>query len=485
MAFQTTTDLVAALRARKVSAVELLDAAIARIESGDARLNAVVVRDFERARTQALAADAALARGEQGALLGVPMTVKESFNVAGLATTWGIPGTEAGRAQGDAVGVARLKAAGAVVLGKTNVSTNLGDWQCFNPVYGLTRNPWDPARTPGGSSGGAAAALAAGFVPLELGSDLGGSLRVPAHCCGIFAHKPTLGLVPVRGHAPPGAPDLSIALDGDLGVAGPLARSADDLTLALDVLAGPDDAQALAYRLTLPPPRRTRLRDYKVLVLTEHPRLPLADEVRAGIERYADGLRRVGCVLGQSSAKFPDLATIGDTFTRLLMSFIGAGLPEGAYRRLAAKAANLPAGDADDERLRALSIVASHREWMSAQRTRLQLSHQCRELFRDWDLVLCPVLPLPAIAHDQAEMELRRIDIDGRSFPYAAQAAWLGMASVCGLPATVMPIGTGVSGLPIGIQIIGPYLEDRSTLGFAALAEREFGGFAPPPGWTI
>src|SRR5436190_11003530 len=245
--------LLAALAARQISAVELTDHAIARIEGLDARINAVVVRDFERARAAAAQADKALAAGERRPLLGLPMTVKEAFNVAGLPTTWGFPRGKDWRPAEDALIVARAKAAGAIVLGKTNVPVALADWQSYNDIYGTTNNPWDLGRTPGGSSGGSAASLAAGYVPLELGSDIGGSLRVPAHYCGVFAHKPTYGLVPTRGHTPPNVPPLPV--DIDLAVVGPMARSAADLALALDVIAGPDDPQASAYRLALPPPR--------------------------------------------------------------------------------------------------------------------------------------------------------------------------------------------------------------------------------------
>ncbi len=209
-----------------------------------------MVRDFDRARAAAIEADRALARGERQPLLGIPMTVKEAFNVAGLPTTWGLPGMKEIPVTEDAVAIRRLKAAGAIVLGKTNVPAMLADWQTFNPVYGITNNPWDVARTPGGSSGGAAAALAAGFVSIEIGSDLNNSLRSPAHCCGIFAHKPTHGVVPMRGFAPPGVPVLSIGTDLDLGVIGPMARIAGDLAIALDVLAGPDDDKATAYQLS-------------------------------------------------------------------------------------------------------------------------------------------------------------------------------------------------------------------------------------------
>jgi amidase len=482
--YPTTATLAAALRARRVSAVELLDHSVERIRNGDARLNAVVVRDFERARLAAIAADEALARGEPGALLGVPMTVKESFNVAGLATTWGIAGSPAAPAQNDAVAVARLKNAGAIILGKTNVPTNLGDLQTVNPRYGLTRNPWNLARTPGGSSGGAAAALAADFVSLELGSDLGGSLRFPAHCCGVFAHKPTHGLVPTRGHAPPGTPELSVGTDPDLAVVGPMARCASDLTLAFDVLAGPDEAQAIGYRLSLPAARHTRLSDFRVLVLEEHPAVPLSSEVRSSLNRLAENLRQAGCLVERSSPLLPDLGVASDTFAMLLLSYIGAGLPEPAYEALRSHSARMPEGADPGASQRLRALVASHREWVRADRVRTHLSHQWRQLFRTIDVVICPVLPTTAFAHDSAEMEQRRIDIDGRSIPYAAQGAWCGLATGCGLPATAMPIGVGASGLPVGIQIIGPYLEDRSTLAFAELAEREFGGFTPPPDYA-
>ena len=484
MGYLTATALAAALRSRQMSAAEALDAAIARIQARDGELNAVVVRDFERARIAAQAADAALARGEQRPLFGVPISVKESFNVAGLPTTWGIAGASRTPAQGDAVAVERLKRAGAIVLGKTNVSINLGDWQSVNPVYGLTRNPWDLARTPGGSSGGAAAALAAGFVPLELGSDLAGSLRVPAHCCGIFAHKPTHGLIPTRGHAPPGAPELSVNIDPDLVVVGPMARCAGDLALALELLAGPDEAQALGYRLSLPPARHTRLSEFKILVLDEHPLLPISDEVRSAIGRFSADLRRAGCDVQRTSPMLPDLAVLADTFNELLMPFIGADLPLATYNAIQQQTAQAPKNDGDRESMRLRAMVATFRDWISAHRKRIHLSHQWREFFRAWDLVLCPVLPMVAFAHDQRKMQERRIVVDGRPTAYSSLALWTSVATACGLPATAMPIGLGSSGLPVGIQIIGPYLEDRSTIGFAELAEREFGGFTPPPGYN-
>lgn len=481
MEFRTASELVAALRARQVSALELTEQAIAGIEAEDTRLNAIPVRDFERARQAAKAADAALAKGEGGALLGLPMTVKESFNIAGLPTTWGIPNTAKIPVTQDAVAVARLKAAGAVVLGKSNISMVLADWQASNPVYGTTNNPWDVTRTPGGSSGGAAVALAAGYVALELGSDLGGSLRIPAHFCGVYAHKPSLDLLPTRGHTPPGLPVLSVVPQHDLPVIGPMARSAADLMLALDVLAGPDEARAIAYRLELPAPRHHALKDYRVLVLDQHPLVPTDAAVREAIDTLAAKLEQAGCRVGRVSSALPDLSLITSTYMRLVMAFMGGTMPEPDYKAAVSQAAGIPEAAADLRSLSLRSRVASHRDWMQADFVRTGLSHQWRGFFRDWDILLCPVTPTVAFPHDARTWEERSITVDGRPVRYGDQFIWPGIATLCGLPATAMPAGLSQDGLPVGVQAIGPFLEDRTPIHFAHLAEQAFGGFKPPP----
>ena len=479
--YLTAKDLAALLQARQVSVIELVDRAIARIEAFDGKLNAVVVRDFERARAAAAEADKALARGDRRPLLGVPMTVKEAINVGGLPTTWGIPGTEHVAVREDAVAVARLKAAGAVVLGKTNVPLMLTDWQSYNSVYGTTNNPWDVGRTPGGSSGGSAAALAAGYVSLELGNDIGGSLRVPAAFCGVFAHKPTYGLVPMRGMGPPGTPSLSVPVRVDLAVAGPMARSAGDLGLMLNVIAGPDDAEALAYKLVLPPPRHTDLKDFRVLVVDDHPLLPTAGIVRSALDEMADRLAKSGTKVERTSPLMPDLSLIGRVYTQLLMAVFGADLPEDIYRQQQSAAAALPAGDMGLAAMRLRGTMMSHREWIGTDRIRTGIADRWRRFFREWDVLLCPVMPTPAFAHDHSDISNRRIAIDGKEIPYRDQTMWNSIATLTGLPATAMPIGRSDEGLPIGMQIIGPYLEDSTTLAFAELIEREFGGFAAPP----
>ena len=323
--------LAAALAAGEVSALELFETAVARIEALDGPINAVVVRDFERARAAALAADAALARGERAPLLGVPMTVKEAFHIPGLPTTWGLAPFKTWTPPYEATGVSRLKAAGAVILGKTNVPPFLADWQSDNPVYGRTNNPLDLGRSPGGSSGGSAAALAAGFVPLEFGSDIGGSIRIPAHFCGVFGHKPSYGVIPLTGHAPP--PFTAPGAPPEFAVVGPLARTAADLDLALSVLAGPDGEAAKAYRLALPPPRAQRIADFRVLVLDRHPLAEVDDEVVGVLHALAERLERAGAKVARASERLPDLAAAHGGYMTMLGTIMAGGRILGAGRR--------------------------------------------------------------------------------------------------------------------------------------------------------
>jgi len=481
LAYRSAADLVAALAGKHISSVELTDFAIARIEALDKPINAVVVRDFDRAQAAAKAADAALARGEARPLLGLPMTVKEQFNVVGLPTTWGNPKFADWQPNFDSLAVTRLKAAGAIILGKTNVPFMLEDWQSFNEIYGTTNNPWNLGRTPGGSSGGAAAALAAGFVSLELGSDIGGSLRCPAHFCGVFAHKPSLDLVPLRGAGPPHIPARPVR--GGLAVAGPMARSAADLALELDVVAGPDEmSEGIAYRLALPPARHQDLKGFRVLVVDAHPLCPTAAGVQAALDRLAERLDKAGTSVARASPLLPDLGETARVYVELLAAGRAAELPADAYQRVEAAAKSLPPDDESLAAARVHGLAFSHREWISASRVQGRLRQQWRDLFKEFDVVLCPPMPTPAFAHDHIkDQRIRRLDIDGRPVPYGEQIVWASMATLLGLPATVAPIGHSEAGLPIGVQIIGPYLEDRTMIAFAGLVEREFGGFAPPP----
>jgi amidase len=434
-----------ALADRRVKAVQLCEAAIYRIEQLDGAINAVVVRDFERARVQARAADVVLARGGRAPLLGVPMTVKESFNVAGLKTTWGMAPFADFVAGEDAVVVQRLKAAGAVILGKTNVPPGLGDWQTNNSIYGRTAHPLDAGLTPGGSSGGAAAALLAGMVALEVGSDIAGSVRMPAAFCGIYGHKPSHGLVPTRGHD---VPTMESGAPGTLAVVGPLACTAADLLLALNVLAGPDTPEAAAYRLELPPPRPRTWHDWRVLVLDSHPLAPASAEVRGGVNDVAARLTDAGAAVARRSELLPDLEQLHEVYEAMLLTYVSQG---------------------DPNRKGTLSAY----DWLALQHRRAGFQRQWAALFTQFDAVVFPAFGVVPFAHeDEPDMEARTLTIDGKPTPYVAQLAWAGMASLVGLPATAAPVGQTKDGLPLGVQIIGGYLRDRTTIALAqALSE--------------
>jgi len=438
--------LADALAARRVSAVEACDATIERIERLDGPINAVVVRDFDRARAAAKAADAALAKGERRPLLGVPMTVKEAHNLAGLPTTWGIEQARGFIPAADSVGVARLKAAGAVIVGKTNVPPHLGDWQSVNPIYGRTNHPLEPARTPGGSSGGSAAALAAGMIPLEFGSDIGGSIRVPSAFCGVFGHKPSYGVIPGRGHVPPGVDGADV----ELGVIGPMARTVADLELALDVLAGPDELDGAGYSLALPKPRHERLADYRVLVIDQHPIAKAQGEITAALGALAADLEKAGVSVARSSNLVPDLEAAHQVYLTMLGAIVSRGSP-GVAEPISAHA------------------------WMNALDAQIAIRRRWAQLFEAFDVVLAPPFGVVAFPHDARPFGQRIHVIDGEETPYMNQVAWPGMASLANLPATAAPIGVTQGGLPIGVQIIGPYLGDKTTIAFAGHLERELG----------
>jgi amidase len=475
-------EISAALHSRNVSASELLDHTIARIEALDQRLNSIVVRTFDLARDAARAADAALARGDKRPLLGIPVTLKEPFNLVGTPSTWGFPQFRDFMPTEDALVVSRLKQAGAVIIGKTNIPVGLRDFQSYNDIYGTTYNPWAKGRSPGGSSGGCAAALAAGFGPLSIGSDIGGSVRVPAHFCGVYGHKPTHGLVPLRGYSLPPAPP--VPGHGDLAVAGPMARYASDLSLALEVIGGPDEiAEGIGYRLALPAPRHDALRDFRVFVIDTHPLMPTSNVVRSAIARLAERLSKLGVKVAHESASLPSLADSARLYMKLLNAARSPRVSSDDFAAAQRAAASLAADDDSLQAGRAHGTVMNHRDWLAANAARLQLQQQWRAFFREWDLVIYPTAAVPAFPHDHSEpFEARRLDIDGKAYSYSdACFIWADPASTFGLPSTAIPIDRSPEGLPIGVQVIGPGLEDRTTIAFAELVAREFGGFVPPP----
>jgi amidase len=479
--FKTAVELSTALKAKQVSAVELAQDAIARIERHDSKINAVCVRDFERGLAAARAADAALARGETKPLLGLPLTIKESYNIAGLPTTWGFPPQKDFKPAEDALSISRVKDAGGVILGKTNVPVGLGDWQSYNDIYGTTNNPFDLGRTPGGSSGGSSAALAAGYGPLSLGSDIGGSLRVPAFHCGVYAHKPSFNLVPVRGHTAPPFP--AIPIERDMAVLGPMARGAADLSLLLDVMAGSDPLDTgVAYELALPPPRHDDLKSFRVLIVEGDPLLPPDKDVREAIEKLAAKLAKAGAKISHDSPLLPDFTESSRLYMRRLMSLLGTFFLPEVIAGAKAAAAHLSPDDNSLAAERLRGMTQSHSGWVLDDGARARLRVQWHQLFKSFDAVICPIMPTPAYPHDHLpEQEKRRIAIDGKEYVYLDQLAWPGIATLPGLPATAIPLGLSSAGLPVGVQIVGPWLEDRTPLRLAELIERDYGGFVPPP----
>ncbi len=480
--FRSAKQLAADIKKNKIGCLELLDLYLARGEKYGEALNAIVVRDFARARTRARAADRALAKGDVwGPLHGVPMTIKESYDVAGLPTTWGVPAFKGNVATKNALAVDRLLGAGVVLFGKTNVPIYLADWQSFNAIYGTTNNPWDVSRSPGGSSGGSAAALAAGLTALEAGSDIGSSIRNPAHFCGVYGHKPTWGIVPRRGQALPWQTAPSV----DMDVVGPLARSADDLAVALSVMAGPDAIDAAGWQLRLRPPRQKRLRDFKVALMLDAPESPVDREVQ-------DRLQALGDFLGRQKAKIDDRARPAiDTAEawRVYIALVRAGTADrqsdenfeknlGSARALAA----------DDESYVARSTraaVLSHRDWLAANEARHRMRLAWADFFTKYDLLLCPAAGTAAIPHDQqGERHLRTVMVNGRRVPVTDHLFWAGYSGAFYLPSTAAPCGFTPAGLPVGVQIVGPQYGDLTCLAFARLLEREFQAFVPPPGYA-
>jgi len=481
LCFSTATELLGMLRRRELSSRELLELELARIAKHGKALNAVVTLDEERARHDAAAADEELARGRvRGPLHGLPMTIKDTFETAGVRTTAGSPELSAHVPARDADAVARLRRAGAVIFGKTNVPFMAGDWQSWNEIFGTTNNPWNAARVPGGSSGGAAAAVATGETALELGSDIGGSIRVPSHWSGVFGHKPTWGIVPQRGHIPPLPGVIS---PPDLNVCGPIARSAEDLSLALDVLAGPGELDAAGWRLELPPARRTRLADYRVAACFHDDSFPIDAAGRAPLAAAVAELRRGGARV-QVLPKLPDdLRAARRAYEALLFPLMGMSFPPAALEALRELAAKAPAGDQSAMVLNARDMTASHNDWLRANEEREQLRVLLHAQFKEFDVLLLPVNQLPAIPHmHEPPMPLRTLTVNGKTIPYTDLLSWICTATMCKLPATVVPVGRS-DGLPVGIQIVAAHLEDRTSLDFARRLAERTGGFTPPPGF--
>jgi amidase len=474
--FLSASQLADLVRTRAIGAVELLDHYIARVEAQDSRINAVVVRDFDRARGRARALDSQ--SDKSAPFFGVPTTVKESFDVAGLPSTRGHQAAKDKPVRKTTITVRRLEDAGAVVFGKTNVPVDLADWQSYNPVYGTTSNPWNTDHTPGGSSGGSAAALAAGLTGFEIGTDIGGSIRVPAHYCGLFGHKPTFGLIPNFGD-----PATSSAAGTDIAVGGPLARSAADLAVSLDIMAGPDPDET-ALTLNLPTPRFHSLKEMRVAVWAEQPGQVTDSETVAKINDLADMLEREGATVSRTARPDFDATQAFHLYLQLLDTAWSSRLSEDTLAENRRRAAAWTESDVSADGVMVRMVDLPHRLWLGLNEKRFQWRRLWTAFFKQWDVLLCPVIATPALVHRQdGAPRDRRITIEGREVAYNEMLFWPGLTCGYHLPASVAPLGLSKAGLPIGVQIAGPLYGDRITIQAAALLERSGLSFKPPPGW--
>jgi amidase len=448
LAFQSALDIARRLRRRELGAVECLEYFCRRVERYNPSVNAVVALDRERALVRARRADELIVRGQiLGPLHGVPVTVKESFDLAGHPTTWGDPALRDNIAPQDDLVVQRLEAAGAIVFGKTNVPFRLMDFQTYNDIYGVTNNPWDLTRVPGGSSGGSAAAVAAGMTVVEVGSDIAGSIRFPAHYCGVYGHKPTYNLVGATRGAAPGT-----IVGHDLSVAGPLARSAEDLAAALRCLTGPNQFELPVWQPTLPEPGKT-LKEYRVAVWSHDARVAVAGEISDRCQAVADSLAKLGATVSDTARPAFDTAQATKLYRQLLEAAVD---PECKLK---------------------------HREWLQLNNERAKLRLLWREFFKEWDVVIAPVATTVAFPHDHSRIQGRTLQLDGKTVPYFQQIFWPALPTLSYLPSTAFPTGLGRQGLPIGLQAFGNAYDDLLLIDFVRQLAREIGGFVPPPGF--
>ncbi len=478
LAFKPAVELGRLLKSRKLSAVELLGECLTQYARHNEHINAVILSDLTRARASALAADKRIAKGETlSPLDGVPMTAKESFDWVGHPSTWGDPALVDNLPKRNAIALQRMLDAGAVMYGKTNVSLMLTDWQSFNAIYGTTNNPWDVTRTPGGSSGGSAAALATGMSALEIGSDIGASIRNPAHYCGVFGHKPTYGVVPYRGHLLPGSVSIS-----DITVAGPLARSAKDLTAMMAILAGTEGLEARGLQVKLPKPKPQSLKELRVAVkLTS-----LVSDVDQSYQNRLVALgeflkKRVKKLSYEAAPAFTDQEAY-ENFITLLRTTATKRMSPEEIEAAVAKAKTFAADDVAYVPLMTRAFALSHGAWLKANERRHQMCHLWDEFFNDWDVMLCPTAASAAWPHDQVgERHERMITVNGKQVSTIDQRFWAGYSGNFYLPATVAPIGLIPAGLPVGVQIIARGYDDLLAIKVAQWIEEQYYAFAPPP----
>jgi len=478
IAYLSSVELAALIRRKEISSLELTQHYIDRIERLDGEINAVIVRDFEAALVAAGAADKALADGaDPGPLHGIPMTIKEQYHVSGLPTTFGYPALANNVPDWDSDVVTAYRNAGAVMMGKTNTPVGGADFQTYNDLYGTTNNPWDIDRVPGGSSGGSAAAAAAGMTAMETGSDIGGSIRNPAHFCGVYGHKPTWGVVSQCGHSALLQPGPGT----DLVVCGPLTRSAEDLALSLGIISGPAYINRRGWRLDLPRPVKGRLDEFRVAVWPSDDNAPVDTEIADRIQFLGETLAKTGATVSDAARPDIDIRSGFETYLHLLHSVMAAGVSGEQYERNQRYADATDPADRSDQAIMSRAMVLSHADWLRANGRRERLRYAWDAFFGEWDILLCPEMATTAFEHNHAPFLLRTVEVNGQPQPYFQQLFWSGIITGPLLPSTVFPTGVSRAGLPIGVQAVGNAFDDYITIDFARLLAEEIGGFLPPP----
>ena len=479
MIFNSAHEILEKIKQREVSSLEVLESFLAQVEKVNPTINAIVALDIERAKEKAIEADNKInLKSKLGPLHGLPMTIKDAFEVEGIVSTGGNPAWKDNIPKRNAEAVQRLVDAGAIIFGKTNVPFLSSDLQSFNKIYGTTNNPWDLERTPGGSSGGSAAALAAGMTPLELGSDIGGSIRVPAHFCGLYGHKPSYNIISEVGHMPP--PPGSILTGNGLSVAGPLARSPEDLEIALDVLVSAQEQDSQAWKVKLPKARTKKIKELKIAVWPDEPYAEADNEITNLIKDTAKDLKHAGAKV--ETVDLPiSFEEIDKIYSLLLNPLMLAGSPKETFETLAKLNESLDPNDMSELAKVARGSVLKHVDWVLVNAMRQNMRQKWREFFNKFDVILCPTCITPAFKHNHNPVHERKLTINGKDDEYLRATLWAGPAVSAGLPSTNVPIGMSSNNLPISMQITGPYLEDKTCLEVAKVVRNIRGGFKIPP----
>lgn len=447
------------------------------------KLNAIVTVDDAAAERAAAGADERLVEGGVlPPLLGLPMTIKDAIATEGMRSTGGATELAEHVPDTDAEVVARVRAAGAVVFGKTNLPRWSADVQSYNDIFGTTNNPWDLGCGPGGSSGGAAAAIAAGLTSAEIGTDIGGSVRLPAHFSGVCGHKPSFGIVPQLGYI--SHPTYQTG-EPDVNVLGPIARSVDDCELVLDVIAGPRQDVASAWQLQLPAARHGSLGDFRVAAHLDDASVPAGSEVAEALALAVRALEgagvRVDGTAWPQDLAFDDVRDVGLPLISAATSPARGGEVFAAMEQIVRN----PEGHPQTQQMRARATAMFHRDWLLLTERREQNRLKWSAFFNEFDVLLAPVAHVAAFPHQhEGTLYDRTLVVDGVERPYTEVIMWTSQFGYVGLPSTVVPVAITPRGVPVGIQVVGPHLGDRTTLAFARHLEQLLGGYQPPPNFT-